>query len=161
MGCGTDGAGGSSKWAGEERASALALASFEVTIAGGDAVLAGRKLIAVHRDAHGAAGLAPFAAGGGEDFGQAFGDGLALHVLRPGDHHHANVRTDLAAFQQTGGDAQIADTGIGAASDEDDVDGVTGKRLAAFEVQIVFRPSCRKRRLRTLHESQCGCRCRP
>ena len=36
----------------------------------------------------------------------------------------------------SGGDAQIADARIRAASDEDDVDGVAGEGLAAFEAHV-------------------------
>src|SRR4051794_14573611 len=51
----------------EEGSAALALATLEVAVAGADGVLAGAELVAVHRDAHGAAGLAPLGAGCSED----------------------------------------------------------------------------------------------
>ena len=84
---------------GEEGASAFALPAFEVAVAGGYAVLAGLQLIAVHRDAHGAAGFALIASGGAEDLGQTFGNGLPLHFHGAGNHHHAHVRVDFAAFE--------------------------------------------------------------
>src|SRR3989304_3604746 len=46
---------------------ALALAALEVAVARRDGVLAGAELVAVHRDAHRAAGLAPLGPGGAED----------------------------------------------------------------------------------------------
>src|SRR6266849_5664899 len=52
---------------GEEGPAALALTAFEVPVRGADRVLAGRQLIAVHRDAHRAPGLTPLGAGGPED----------------------------------------------------------------------------------------------
>src|ERR1019366_3249211 len=109
---------------------------FEIAIAGGNAVLAGRKLIAVHGDAHGAAGLAPFATGGAEDLGQPLGDGLALDFLRPGHHHHADFIAHLAPLEQAGGGAQIADARVGATADEDYVDGVSHQRLASFQTDV-------------------------
>src|SRR6185437_13670656 len=47
----------------EVRATAAALAAFEVAIAGGSAALAGRKNVGVHAEAHGAAWLAPVESG--------------------------------------------------------------------------------------------------
>src|SRR4029079_9531779 len=58
-------------WRGEGRTRHLALAPLEVPVRGADRVLAGRELVAVHRDAHRAAGLAPLGAGGPEDLVQA------------------------------------------------------------------------------------------
>src|SRR4051812_4341350 len=55
----------------EERPAALALAALEVPIRGADRVLTGRELVAVHRDAHRAARLAPLGARGPEDLVQA------------------------------------------------------------------------------------------
>src|SRR5579884_2980524 len=72
-----DGAGGGGEGAGEEGASALALPTFKVAIAGGDAVFAGLELIAVHGDAHRAAGFAPVCAGFAEHAIEPLGLGLA------------------------------------------------------------------------------------
>src|SRR5688500_14927068 len=44
------------------RAPALALAALEVPVGGGGAALAGRELVGVHAEAHGAAGTAPLTA---------------------------------------------------------------------------------------------------
>src|SRR6478672_12249681 len=56
---------------GEERPAALALAALEVAVRRRDRVLAGRQLVAVHRDAHRAACLAPFGTGGPKDLVEA------------------------------------------------------------------------------------------
>src|SRR5437867_4128049 len=62
-----DRGGGGRERADQERAAPFALAAFEVAIAGGDPVLAGLQLIAVHGDAHRASGFAIVAAGVPED----------------------------------------------------------------------------------------------
>src|SRR5690349_2349465 len=67
------------EWAGQERAPARPLPPLEVPVAGADRVLPGLELVAVHRDAHGAAGLAPVGAGLAEHAVQALGLGGLLH----------------------------------------------------------------------------------
>src|SRR5690606_41020262 len=52
------------------RAAALALPALEVAVGGGGAALAGRELVGIHAEAHRAARLPPFGAGGGEDLTQ-------------------------------------------------------------------------------------------
>src|SRR2546422_915618 len=63
---------------GQERPATLALAALEVAVRRADGHLAGRELIAVHRDAHRAARLAPVRAGGAEDLVEPLRLGLAL-----------------------------------------------------------------------------------
>ena len=92
-----DRAGGGGQRRGEERPAALALAALEVAVAGADRVLARLQLVAVHRDAHRAAGLAPLGAGRLEDLGQALGLGLALHLVR------ARARPSAARRRRRGG----------------------------------------------------------
>src|SRR5499427_6049395 len=62
-------------------AGALALAALEVPVGRGRAALAGRQLVRVHAQAHGAASGPPLGAGGGEHLGQplALGGSLDLH----------------------------------------------------------------------------------
>ena len=48
-------------------AAPVALAALEIAVGGGGAALAGLQLVGIHAKAHGAAGLAPFEAGGRED----------------------------------------------------------------------------------------------
>src|SRR3954468_16222985 len=62
-----DRAGRGGQRRGEEGPATLALSALEVTVAGADRVLPRPQLVAVHRDAHRAAGFAPFGAGGLED----------------------------------------------------------------------------------------------
>ena len=76
-----DGGRGGRQRRDQERAAALALPSFEVAVAGADGVLAGLELIAVHGDAHRAAGFAPLGAGVAEDVVETFR--LRLRSSRP------------------------------------------------------------------------------
>jgi hypothetical protein len=69
--------------AGQEGASTLTLASFKVTVAGGDRVLAGFDLIAVHGDTHTAAWFAPFGTGFFEDDIQFLHFRLTFDILEP------------------------------------------------------------------------------
>src|SRR3569623_1763453 len=70
--------------AGQERAAPGALPPLEVAVAGADRVLTGPQLIAVHGDAHRAAGLAPLGARLKKHTVQPLGLGLLLHALRAG-----------------------------------------------------------------------------
>src|SRR5262249_22997007 len=63
----------------EVGARAGALAADEIAVGGGGAALAGRHLVRVHGEAHGAARLAPFEAGLDEDAVQPLFLRLALH----------------------------------------------------------------------------------
>ena len=112
-----------------KRAPAAALAALEVAVAGADGVLAGRELVAVHGDAHRAAGLAPLGAGVAEHAVEPFGLGLALDLLRARHDEHAHARRDLAAAQHAGRSAQVGDARVGAAADEHDVDRRAEQRL--------------------------------
>ena len=62
----------------EMRAALISLATLEIAVGGGGAALAGLQLVGVHAEAHGATGLAPFEAGGLEDFIEAFSFRLRL-----------------------------------------------------------------------------------
>ena len=57
------------------------------------------ELVAVHGDAHRAAGLAPLGAGGPEDLVQALALGLRLHLLGARDDHHARALVDVAVLE--------------------------------------------------------------
>src|SRR5207244_1037799 len=76
--------GGGHRRAGEMGARAGPLAADEVAVGGRDAPLPRRHSLAVRRDAHRAAGLAPFEAGFAENLVEALGFGLALDPLRAG-----------------------------------------------------------------------------
>src|SRR5436305_1345134 len=107
--------GGRRQRAGEERSATLALAALEVAVAGAHRVLARAELVAVHRDAHRAAGLAPLGARRAKDLVQALALGLRLHLLRARDDHHAGAVVDAAILQDARGHAQVADAAVGAA----------------------------------------------
>ena len=100
----------------------------------------GPQLVAVHRDAHRAAGLAPFGAGRLEDLGQALGLGFALHLVRARDDHQADAVRDVAVLEHAGGQPQVADPAVGAAPHEDDVDLLAEDRLTGLEVHVLERP---------------------
>src|SRR6266478_4004970 len=79
-----DGGGRRHGRAHEMRAGALALAPLEVAVGRrGDALVLARR-VAVHPDAHGAAGLAPLEAGRHEDLVEAFCSARALVRPAPG-----------------------------------------------------------------------------
>src|SRR5258708_32631220 len=69
-----DGGGRGHRRTRQVRAPARPLPADEVAVGGRDAALAGCDRVAIHRQAHRAAGLAPIEAGGEED---------AVHALRP------------------------------------------------------------------------------
>src|SRR5712691_7230850 len=61
------------------RAAARALPAFEIAVRCRSATLLRAELVGIHREAHGAAGLAPFEAGLDKDFVQPFRLGLLLY----------------------------------------------------------------------------------
>src|SRR5690242_9162675 len=111
-----DGGSGGGERAGEESAPAFALASFKVAIARRYAVLTRLQFVAIHGDAHTAAGLTPVAPGGAENLRQAFADCLTLDVLRSGHHQHPHLRISLAAFENGSGSAEVFNARVCAAS---------------------------------------------
>ena len=94
--CAGERGGGGHRRAGEMGARARPLAADEVAVGGGDAALARRHGLAVHGEAHRAAGLAPLEAGVDEDAVEALGLRLALHRL--GARHHPG-RTRSATWR--------------------------------------------------------------
>ena len=71
----------------------------------------GRELIAVHRDAHRAARLAPLGARRAEDLVESLGLRLALHLLRARHDEHPHARRDAPsahARRPPGGDRRCA-----------------------------------------------------
>src|SRR6266705_7027036 len=61
------------------RAALVALAAFEVAVRGRGAALARRELVGIHRETHGAAGLAPLEAGLQKNLVEPLGLRLLLH----------------------------------------------------------------------------------
>src|ERR1700733_14579373 len=121
------------------RAAPVALTAFEIAVRGRSAALAWAKLVRIHRQAHRAARLAPFEAGGEEDLVEALRLGLRLDQPRPGHDHRVDALADFMSVRDRGGGAQILDAAIGAGADEDAVDGEIGHLLPALEPHIVER----------------------
>src|SRR5258707_9175127 len=111
------------------RPAALALAAFEVPVRRAHRDLAGRQLVAVHRDAHRAAGLAPVGASGAEDLVEALRLGLALDLIRSRDDEHPDALVDAPPTHRRGREAKVADPAVRARADEHDVDGLAEDRL--------------------------------
>ena len=94
----------------------------------------GRHQVAVHADAHRAAGLAPLEARALEDHVEAFRLGLRLHQPGAGHDHRRDHRA--ASVGELRGDAQVLDAAVGAGADEDAVDGDVGERRARLEAHV-------------------------
>src|ERR1044071_662644 len=109
-----DGGGRGGERRRQERAAAAALAALEVAVAGADGVLAGLEAIAVHRDAHRAAGLAPLGTGVEEHAVEPLALGLALDGARAGHDEGADAARDLAAGHDAGCGAEIGEPRVGA-----------------------------------------------
>src|SRR5687767_1497853 len=91
------------------------LAAYEVAVGRRGAALARRHLVRVHREAHRAAGLAPFEARFGEYPVEAFQLGHALDEAGAGDDEGLlDRRADLAAADNLGRLAQVLDPAVGA-----------------------------------------------
>src|SRR5215204_5851101 len=82
-----DRGGGGHRGTDQVGAAAGALPSLEVAVRGAGTALAGQQEVRVHAQAHRATRIAPFEAGGGEDFVEAFCFGLGLDQARAGHHH--------------------------------------------------------------------------
>src|SRR5678810_935993 len=85
------------EWACQEGACPRTLSSLEIPVAGADCVLTGIHAVAVHRDAHRTAWLAPLRARLAEHLVQSLVLRVALHLLRAGHHEHADTRRDVTA----------------------------------------------------------------
>lgn len=118
-----DGGGGSHGGGHQVGATAVTLATFEVTVGGTGAAFLGGENVGVHAQAHGATSLTPFEAGVSENLVEAFGLGLLFDKTGAGnDHGTLDVGGNLLAANNLGGGAEILDTGVGARTDEDLVD---------------------------------------
>src|SRR3954468_7865745 len=99
----------------EECPATLALTALEVAVRGADRVLPGPELVAVHRDAHRAARLAPLRARGPEDVVEGLLLGLLLHLRRARDDHQADVPGDAPVAKDRRSEPQVADPAVRAA----------------------------------------------
>src|SRR6187551_3499805 len=91
----TNGRSGRGFGAGEQRTRALALAAFEIAIAGADGIVTGGYQVSIHAEAHRAAALAPFSAGVEEHLVQAFSLRGAFDCLGTGHHQHLHALREL------------------------------------------------------------------
>src|SRR3954452_24355779 len=123
----------------EVGAPAAALAPLEVAVRGRGAALAGLEDVGVHAQAHRAAGAAPVEAGGAEDLVEPLGLGLGGHRLGARDDHRVDVAGHLAALDQLGGGAKVADAAVRAGADEDAVEPDLLHRRAGLEPHVLER----------------------
>ena len=131
--------GGGHGGADEVGAPARALAAFKVAVAGGGAALARLQAVGVHGQAHAASGFAPLEARFGEHFVQPFGFGLPFDQAGAGhNHRQLDVGRELAAqaADDGGGFAHVFNAAVGAAADEDFVDGDVAQRLAGRQTHV-------------------------
>ena len=108
----------------------------------------GASDVGVHAEAHRAAGDAPVEAGRAEDLVEALGLGLRLDLLRARHDHRVDAASDLAALDDLGGGAQVADARVRARADEDAVERDLLDRRARLEVHVAAARARRPRVLR-------------
>src|SRR4029453_3895383 len=123
----------------EVGATLVALAALEIAVRGRGTALAGSELVGVHREAHGAAGLAPLEAGFEEDLVEPFRLGLLLHQAGARHDHRLDARLDALAVDHARDFAQILDARVGAGADENPVKRDVGDLFAAIESHISER----------------------
>ena len=104
-----DGGGRRHRGRDEVSASLVALAALEITVRCRGATLTGPELVGVHRQAHRAAGLAPFKPGLDENPVEAFSLGLLLHQSGSRYDHGADAGIDISAVHDARDLAQILD----------------------------------------------------
>src|SRR3989344_172561 len=113
------------------------LTAFEVAVGGGGAMLATAEFVRVHRQAHGAARLAPFKTGLKENGVQPFGFGLRLDQAGTwNDHGLLEGRAPRAAFGDKGGSAQFCAARVGARADKYPVELNVGDRLIGGQAHV-------------------------
>jgi hypothetical protein len=93
---------------------AATLPTLEVAIGCAGATFSRRKDIWVHAEAHAAAGLSPFEASRFEDIIETFLFCLAFDCLGTRNDHGTHGFSDVVAADNSGGSAEIFDTGVGA-----------------------------------------------
>ena len=120
----------------EMGSTAATLAAFEVAVAGRRAALARSELVGIHGEAHRAAGLAPVEAGLDEDLVEAFRIGLLLDESGARHDERAHAVCDLVALGDGGRRPKVFDAAVGAAADEDRVDGDVAHRRARCETHV-------------------------
>ncbi len=119
------------------------LAAAEIAIGRARTAIAGRDRVAVHGNAHRAAGGGPFQPRVGEDAIEPLLLRLALDLHRAGRDQAGHL--GAASREHRGGGAQILDPRVGAGTDEDAVDGDAVERPAGHEAHVVDRIGDRAR----------------
>ena len=137
-----DGGGGGNRGRHQMGAPTAALAAFEVAIARAGRPLAGAELVWVHGQAHGTAGLSPVEAGVAEDLVEPLRFGLGLHPARARHDEGAHAVGDPTALRHCRSGAKILDSAVGAAADEDGVDGDLAHRRTGGEAHVGERSGC-------------------
>ena len=117
--------------------SAASLAAFKVSVGGGGAALFVFEFVGVHGEAHGTSGKAPLGTGGFEDLVEALFFGFFADFFGAGNDEDAYAVGDLFAVHDAGGFAEVFDSAVGAATDEDSVDADVGDAGAGFESHVV------------------------
>ena len=121
-------------------AAGIALASLEVAVRGGGAAFARLKAVGIHRQAHGAARLAPFEAGLDKDFVEPLLLGLLFHQAGAGNHQRLfHRRGHLAAFGYGCGLTQVLDARVGAGTDEYHIHRDIGDRHPGIQPHVLQR----------------------
>src|SRR5471032_3213752 len=120
-------------------ARAGALAAHEVAVGGRDTALARRHPLAVRREAHRAARLAPLEARVEEHLVEAFGLGLLLDALGPRHDPRRHVIGLVPAPGDLSRGTQVGDAAVGAGADEHPVDLGALDRLAGLESLVLQR----------------------
>ena len=129
-----EGGGGGHGGGHEVGSAALALATGEVSVAGAGAAVSGGDEVAVHADAHGAAGFTPGEAGGLEDVVEVLGFGVVFDLGAAGDDETGDFC--FLVLEDLGGGLEVFEAAVGAGSDEDLVDGEAFQGGAGGEVHV-------------------------
>src|SRR5262249_7640498 len=121
----------------EEGAATPALTTLEVSVARAHGVLSRLDLIAVHGDAHRAAGFTPLGARFAEDAVGPFCLRLTLDGLRPGYDERSHAGRNAAALEDACRRSKIRDARVRARTDEDDVDRAADHRRPRREIHVL------------------------
>ena len=117
-------------------ASPFALSALEVSVGGRCAALSRIEPIRVHGQAHAATGLPPIETRFFENLIETLFFRLLFDQSAAGHDHRIDLSGDSVALDDFCRRAEVFDTGVGARSDKDALDGGVGESLAGFEAHI-------------------------
>jgi hypothetical protein len=112
------------------------LASFEIAIAGGDGELAGFEAIAIHGNTHRASGFSPLRTSHPEDFVEPFCLSVTFDLTRAWYDEHPDTVRDLPPTEHSGRLSEIAESRVGATSNENHIDVGTQKWFVGHDSHI-------------------------